>query len=110
MLLFLAIPIKTADHYCYSLDNVNNSVVQVKVETCSDYQNNTFLLDQLLVMDTLNTGGFCCVLQNTENQQKNDYMLVNGKSRIKFVLFLLLFLFLTVHQQNYHLLMITWTQ
>ena len=91
MLLFLAIPTKMADHYCYSLDDVNNEVVHQTMsklkfltdvnsaKMCNDYQNSTFLLDQLLVMDVADT---CHVLQNIENQQETGYMLVNGKSKI----------------------------
>ena len=46
---------------------------------CSDYQQNAFLLDQLLVTSLATIVEFCHELQNTENQEIGN-MLVNGKN------------------------------
>jgi len=81
------------DHYCFSLDNVNITVYHMMLklklltevdstETCSEYQNNTFLLNQLLGMDVGITTGFCDVLQNMENQQEIEHLPMNCKYKI----------------------------
>ena len=50
----------------------------------SEYQRNSFLLDQLLTSDASNIIEFCYELQNTENRQEIGKMLVNGKGHEMF--------------------------
>lgn len=44
----------------------------------SDYQQNTFLLDKLLVTDRSTIVEFCRLLQSIKNEQEIGKMLVNG--------------------------------
>ena len=93
--MFLATPAEVIDHYyCFLADNLDNSVIsqtmlKLKVITeedlidsakmCSDYQQNAFLLDQLLITDTSKVNEFCHMLQSTENEREIGKMLVNGE-------------------------------
>ena len=45
----------------------------------SEYQKNSYLLDQLMISDASNIVEFCCMLKNTESKQEIGKMLVNGK-------------------------------
>ena len=92
----LATPVDVIDHYyCFLADNLDGSnicqtMLELKLITeehledsakmCSDYQNNSLLLDQLLISDTSSIVKFCHMLQNTETEQEIGKMLVNGKS------------------------------
>ena len=83
------------DHYYHFLmDNLHNNTIcqtMLKLELIterdvidaakmySEYQKNSFLLDQLLISDTSNIVEFCRILQNTENEQEIGKMLMNGK-------------------------------
>ena len=83
------------DHYYYFLmENLDNSTIchtMLKLELIteidvidsakmySEYQKNSFLLDQLLISDALSIIEFCRMIQDTENKQDIGKMLVNGK-------------------------------
>ena len=81
-------------YYCFLADNLDNSVIcqtMLKLEVISEkdvinstkmwseYRQNAFLLDLLLVTGSTNIPQFCHLLQNTKNQQQLGDMLVNGK-------------------------------
>ena len=81
------------DHYyCFLLDKLDNSdVSKLMLEselltdkklphgtTHSDYQQNRFLLDHLLVARKAAIVGFCHMLEDMKNQELG-HMLVNGK-------------------------------
>ena len=48
----------------------------------SDYQQNKFLLDQLLIAGTASIVGFCHMLQDVKNQQELGHALVSGKNYV----------------------------
>ena len=48
----------------------------------SDYKQNKFLLDQLLIAGKANIVGFCHMLKDVKSQQELGHMLVNGKNCI----------------------------
>ena len=91
----LATPAEVIDHYyCFLADNLDNNVIcqtllKLKVisekdvmdstKMCSEYQQNAFLLDHLLVTSSTIIVEFCHMLQNTTNQQQFGDMLLNGK-------------------------------
>ena len=53
----------------------------------SEYQKNSFLLNQLLISDASNITEFCRVLQSMESKQEIGKMLVNGKGLKYYFLF-----------------------
>ena len=82
-------------YYCFLVDNLDSSVVcQIMLELkllsekdlihCakmySDHQQNTYLLEWLLVKGTASIDEFCRKLKNTKNQQEVGSMLVAGKN------------------------------
>ena len=86
--------------YCFLSNNLDNSEVcnimlKLKLVTEGDlvhcgkmhsvYQQNRFLLDQLLVTDTTDIVGFSRMLQNVKNQQEFGHMLLSGKNHVTFV-------------------------
>ena len=98
MILFdfvLATPAEVVDHYYHFLtDNLDNNIIcqtMLKLELIterdvidaakmySEYQKNSFLLDQLLISDTSNIVEFFRILQSIENKQEIGKMLMNGK-------------------------------
>ena len=95
--MFLATPAEVIDHYyCFLSDNLdNNAVCKIMLESKlltdrdlvlakmhSDYQQNKFLLDQLLIAGTANIIGFCHMLQDVKNQQELGHMLLSGKNYV----------------------------
>ena len=92
----LATPVEVIDHYyCFLADNLDNSVIcqtmlKLKVigekdvinstKMSSEYRQNAFLLDLLLVTGSTSIPQFCHLLQNTKNQQQLGDMLVNGET------------------------------
>ena len=100
----LAKPAEVIDHYYYFLtENLDNDTIcqtLLKLELIterdlvdsgkmySEYQRNSFLLDQLLTSDASNISKFCRVLQSTEKKQEIGKMLVNGKRQILSTIFI----------------------
>ena len=94
----LATPAEVIGHYyCFLVDNLNNSVVcQIMLELklltekdlmhCakmySDHQQNTYLLDRLLVTGMASIDEFCHKLQHRKNQQEFGDILVAGKNQV----------------------------
>ena len=102
----LATPVEVIDHYyCFLADNLDNSVIcqtMLKLEVISEkdvinstkmsseYRQNAFLLDLLLVTASTSIDEFCHLLQNTKNQQQLGDMLVNGEIIVGFACTVLL--------------------
>ena len=98
----LATPAEVIDYYYYFLmENLDSNTIchtMLKLELIteidvidsarmySEYQKNSFLLDQLLISDALSIIEFCRMLQSTENKQDIGKMLVHGKG-IKYFIF-----------------------
>ena len=101
LLLLLATAAEVISHYyCFLSNNLDNNEVcnimlNLKLVTEGDlvrcgkmhsvYQQNRFLLDQLLVTDTADIVGFSRMLQNVKNQQELGHMLLSGKNHDTFV-------------------------
>ena len=99
----IATPAEVIDHYYHFLmENLDNNIIcqtMLKLELIteldvmdsatmySEYQKNSFLLDQLLVSDASNITEFCHMLQNTESKQDIGKILVDGKG-IKYLIFI----------------------
>ena len=90
----LATPAEVLIHYyCFLADSLNNemfyqlmfsmNILKEADKTnftmvVSEYQNNSYLLDDLIVSDANSISKFCHSLQDTETQQEIGQMLVNG--------------------------------
>ena len=61
------------------LELITEGDVMDSAKMYSEYQKNSFLLDQLLTSDASSIVEFCCMLQSTQNKQEIGKMLLNGK-------------------------------
>ena len=72
------------------LELITERDVMDSAKMYSEYQKNSFLLDQLLTSDASCIVEFCYVLQSAQNKQEIGKMLMNGKEHEVFLIFLLL--------------------
>ena len=92
---FTATPAEVFGHYFFVLsDDLHHSVIceimlelkilnEEELAYCdklhSDYHKSVFLLDRMLVTDTVSIVQFCQLLQNENHHKEVGHMLLNGK-------------------------------